>query len=77
MKGDATLKQKAKHGPVSEKRKSALAKVAAAKQRANNMFSSFPTSSKGQNTDITLDISSSDDDNDDANNSVQKTKSLP
>lgn len=41
------------------------------------MFSSFPTSSKGQNTDITLDISSSDDDDDDANNSVQKTKSLP
>lgn len=45
----------------SEKKKSALAKVAAAKERASSMFSAFPCSKIKVQNDTTLDISSSDD----------------
>ena len=56
----------------------ALAKVAAAKQRASNMFSAFSSSKVQKSNDIlTVGVSSSDDDSDDhdANDNVHVRKS--
>ena len=61
---NATLNQKGKDKyQVSEKKKKALAKVTAAKERASQMFSAFP-SAKMQPSVGTVDISSSEDDGD-------------
>ena len=63
---------------LTEKKKIALAKVAAANQQASNMFSAFSNSKVQNSNDIlTVGVSSSDDDLDDhdADDNVHKHKS--